>query len=123
YVNAGHVPALLVRNDGSVDTLVRGDARPLGLFETNSCTERRIDLRPGDALVCYSDGVTEASDAPDAEDASSHMFGDERLADVVRHSRECPPGEVVSRILSAVDQHCGSGRHQDDITIVILRRT
>ena len=76
-----------------------------------------VDLVPGDLIVIYSDGVTEAIDSRDDE------FGGKRLIDLVRSHRDEPAASIVSAIVDAVQQHGAKQAQLDDITIVVLKRT
>ena len=77
--------------------------------------ETRRRLAPGDLLVVYTDGVTEA------QDAGGHLFSEERLIDIVRADGARPTGAIVDRILAAVDTFEGGGERADDITVLALR--
>ena len=114
YVNAGHNPPLLVRNDGTIVSLsMTGIA--LGVDTEQTYEERSVDLGPGDMLVLYTDGVTEA------EDASHQQFGDERLASLVRRERLRPAGEILAAIQAGVSTHTKAMPQYDDMTLVVLK--
>ena len=114
YVNAGHNPPVLIRDDGSVATLdMTGMA--LGVETGEEYDERTLSLGPGDLLVLYTDGVTEA------EDHSHRQFGDGRLASVVRQERSRTAGEVLSSIMAEVAAHTGTTPQFDDMTLVVLK--
>ncbi len=114
YVNAGHNPPLLVRHDGTVHSLsMTGMA--LGADPQESYEQRTLGLCPGDLLVLYTDGVTEA------EDSSQLQFGEERLAEVSRRERSRPAGEVLASIQAAVSAHTGAMPQFDDMTMVVLK--
>ena len=115
YANAGHNPVLLVRANGAPERL-GVTSQPLGLFEKFDCSAVRVDLRPGDVMLCYSDGITEALSPGEEE------FGEERLAGVVRDCRDCPAEEIVQRIINEVDRHHAGVPRQDDLTLVALKR-
>lgn len=115
YVSAGHCPPLLIRGDGSVEHLGLGGP-PLGLFESASYQAARVELGPGDLVLCYSDGVTEGVDAADEE------FGEERLAALARDAQAESPESICQRITDAVRRHQGDEVRQDDVTIFILKR-
>jgi sigma-B regulation protein RsbU (phosphoserine phosphatase) len=82
-----------------------------------SYEEESIDLQPGDVLVIFSDGVTEAMN-PRAE-----QFGRERLCSVIAESRRTGASVILEKILDAVRLHAGTAPQHDDVTIVVVRRT
>jgi serine phosphatase RsbU (regulator of sigma subunit)/predicted enzyme related to lactoylglutathione lyase len=114
YVNCGHLPALLVRHTGSIERLA-STAPVLGLFPKWACEVVTCRLESGDALVMYTDGVTEAFDVAGEE------FGETRLIQVVEENREHSPGEMVDAIIAALRGFSGE-EQSDDITLVVARR-
>ncbi len=115
YLNAGHLPPLVVRNGGGPATTVRSletGGMVLGIFPGQPYLQRSVSLEPGDRIVIYSDGVTEASD-PGGE-----MFGDERLIETVDRFRRLPAEELPGRILEEVTRFVGASPQQDDITVI-----
>ncbi len=115
YVNCGHNPPLMMRAGGAVEWL-GPSATVVGAFETWSCEERTVRIDPGDLLLLYSDGVTEAGIANDEE------FGAQRLVETVARGRGDTLEELAARILSAVEQW-GGVEHGDDVTVIALRGT
>lgn len=115
YVGAGHTESLLVRRDGSLEWL-GATGIPLGLFEDMVWAEQNLALHPGDTLVLYSDGVSEAQTAEYDE------FDAERIAEVVRSVRHEPPEAVIAHVLDAVDRFIEGAPQFDDITLMVLQR-
>lgn len=115
FVNAGHNPPLLVRADGEVETLSDGGL-VLGLFENIVYDGGRVEMRPGDTLVIYSDGVTETWD-PDGEE-----FGEEGLVPLVVRSRALGAEALQNAILREIEAFEAGARATDDRTIVVLKR-
>ena len=116
YCSAGHLPALLVRVAGEVESLeARGGL--LGFLHEHGYEEHRARLELGDLVVLYSDGVTEACDRAGSE------FGSERLARLVVERRGEPADAIVRGIVRALDDWCGAEGAGDDVTIVVARRT
>ncbi len=113
YENCGHNNPLLLRTDGRTERL-KGSATVLGMFEQWECGVSETCLQPGDLLVIYSDGVSEAqSDA-------GEFFGEERLLETIRAHRHLPVGELINTLATTVVTF--SGREQeDDITLVVAR--
>jgi len=116
YTNAGHNPPLIVRQDGSVEKLSTGGII-LGIMPRHAYQQASAALQPGDRLILYSDGVTEAA-RPDADEE----FGEDRLADTVRRSTASSSQELVEEILSAVTEFTAGAPPADDITVVLARR-
>lgn len=110
YVNCGHPPALLRHSDGAVERL-EATATVLGLEEDWDCEAEEIQLLPGDSLVLYTDGVTEATNARGEE------FGEPGLAGLLRTASEMTPSAWLEFILGAARQFAGR-EFQDDVTLV-----
>jgi phosphoserine phosphatase RsbU/P len=115
YMNAGHNPAILLRQDGSVEHLGAGGL-PLGLMPEARFQSRAITLGRGDLLCIYSDGITEA------ESPGEEEFGMERLTDLLRRGRDLPLPELAALIPEAVGEHSQGLPQGDDQTLVLLRR-
>jgi serine phosphatase RsbU (regulator of sigma subunit) len=115
YTNAGHNPPLLVRYAGGVEQL-QGGGMILGILPMATYKESRIAMEPGDILVLYSDGVTEAAD-PSGED-----FGEQRLGELVASLKDRPSHEIMNAVHAAVGQFTQGAPPADDITVVIARR-
>lgn len=117
YVNAGHNPPVLLREDGSIDWLEACGA-PVGLFPGSLYREREIRLNPGDLLVAYTDGVVEATNSAGEE------WGVQGLLDGLAHSGKSKDTEssetLVRRIFSAMNRFSG-GSQTDDATVAVLR--
>jgi serine phosphatase RsbU (regulator of sigma subunit) len=113
YANCGHNAPLLFRANGSLERLT-STSTVIGLFPEWECVTRRITLAPGDLLVIYTDGVTEATDAAGEE------FSEARLVETVRASLTLPPARLVTTIQNAVQEY-SSGEQSDDLTLVIAR--
>jgi sigma-B regulation protein RsbU (phosphoserine phosphatase) len=113
YSNCGHNPPLLFRANGSIERL-QATSTVIGLFSKWECDTRHITLTPGDLLVVYTDGVTEAMDAAGIE------FGEARLIETVCRRRQLPPTQLIGAIQQAV-QNFSAGEQFDDLTLVIAR--
>ena len=114
-VNAGHLPILIRRSDGSVDQIA-SSGLPLGILKAARYTESTARMDRGDLLVLYTDGITEAED-PDEEE-----FGVKRLVDLVASLTEVTADEACTKILEAVDDHTRGATLQDDTTLLIVER-
>jgi sigma-B regulation protein RsbU (phosphoserine phosphatase) len=115
YVNAGHNPPLLVRADGGVDKLSDGGL-VLGMFDDVVYDGGGVEMRPGDTLVVYSDGVTETWD-PDGEE-----FAEERLRALAVEKRTLDAESLQQAILREIERFEAGARATDDRTIVVLKR-
>ncbi len=113
YVNCAQVAPLLVRAAGGIERL-EPTATMLGAFAQWSCTEEETALLPGDALVIYSDGVTEAG----ADDGDE--FGEERLVRALMEHRGQPAAALVQGVIAAVTNF-SVGHRSDDVTVVAVR--
>lgn len=115
YANGGHNPPLLVHADGQCEWLT-GKGIALGVLPDVQIEEKRARLTPGDVVLFYTDGVTEAMN----EDYDE--FGLERLQVAARGLREQDAAGIVAGITHAVRDHAGSTPQSDDITLVVLKR-
>ena len=115
YVNAGQNPPLLRRQDGSIERLA-GTGVALGMFEGSTYEAVETAIRPGDLLVLYSDGVTEA------EDPAGQPFEETGLERLVSARGSEAPAELAPAILRAVESHARDSRFTDDLTVLILKR-
>ncbi len=113
YANAGHNPPVLVRADGTAERLETGGGVMARFFANLPLAQGETALLPGDRLVLFTDGVSEARGVADEE------FGEERLVELVRASRSLAAEELCERIVGAVAEFCG-GRFQDDVTVLVM---
>jgi len=115
YASCGHLPALLRRADGAVETLQDGGI-PVGLFDNLKMSVSRTELREGDLFFLYTDGVTEASDVNEIE------FGERRLLDLLGQQASATAAHWVARVEYAVRDFARGKPQFDDITCLALRR-
>jgi len=114
YTNAGHLPPVLFRNGTPTALDVNGTI--VGAFPFSLYEESRIQLLPGDLLVCYTDGITEP------ENEYGEMFGDERLIELIGKNAERDEDTIASMIMDAVKQWTNSPELFDDMTLMLARR-
>lgn len=108
YVNAGGMPPILLRSDGSVDVISYADP-PLGIADSYTYSEHTVPLRDGDTVILYTDGVSDAlADGGDGVD---------RLVALVRETGFVPLPELRQRILAGIEP----AAHIDDVTLVAVR--
>jgi serine phosphatase RsbU (regulator of sigma subunit) len=113
YTNAGHNAPILV-SGSSVRRLEVGGL-VLGLFEHAIFEEEALTLSPGDVIVSFSDGVTEAMNMEGEE------FGDDHLVDLVQSYRDKTPEALLEALMADVRTFCGEATQSDDITVVLVR--
>ena len=113
YANCGHLAGLLLRGDGSVERLT-STATVLGLFAEWECVVEERQLFAGDALVLYTDGVTESSNDAGEE------FGEERATKALMRNREKAPGAMIEAVVEEVRKF-RAGEQQDDVTLIVAK--
>ena len=113
YSNAGHLPPLLIGEDGSVRRLETGGT-VVGLFDDVKYEEASVVLESGEIFLAYSDGVTEPEN-------DYGEFGEERLIDLVRSNRHLPLERISELVTNAVYEWIGESEQPDDITLVLAR--
>jgi len=115
YCNAGHPPALLIRDDGDLEELHQG-GRVLGVISGGEFVNGRTKLSAGSTLLAYSDGIAECRNESGVE------FGAERLLGAVRAPAPGSPSAMLFSVLASVENFAGSLHREDDIALMILRR-
>ena len=118
YANAGHPPGFLIslrRGRESLERLTR-TGMALGVSEETSWRQKQVRIEPGDALVLYTDGITEAFNAAGKE------FGEERLVEVLLTKAISPAARIRDALLEDVHRHVGNRPRQDDIAILVIKR-
>jgi sigma-B regulation protein RsbU (phosphoserine phosphatase) len=115
YSSAGHNPPLLRRASGRLEQLDEANGLVLGVIEDAVYDEARLQMLPGDTLVLYTDGITEA------HNSTQQMFGVNRLATVCRETEISPVQNLIDRVMSSVDEFAGETPQYDDITLMVLR--
>jgi phosphoserine phosphatase RsbU/P len=113
YTNGGHLPPILLSEDGSSQHLTCGGT-VVGLFPDVRYPEATAQLRRGDIFLAYSDGVTEPEN-------DYGEFGEERLIEIVRENRHLPLARITEIVTAAVDDWIGDNEQPDDVTLVLAR--
>jgi sigma-B regulation protein RsbU (phosphoserine phosphatase) len=113
YSNAGHLPPLIVRQNGVIEELTVGGT-VIGLFDDVVYEETAVKLAPGDLFVAYSDGLTE----PENEFGE---FGSTRLIDLLRKNRSLPLARISDIVTTSVIDWIGAAEQPDDVTLVLVR--
>lgn len=113
YSNAGHLPPMVISEDGTTRRLDCGGT-VVGLFDDVNYEEASILLRPGEIFLAYSDGVTEPEN-------DYGEFGEERLMDLVYENRHQPLSAISETVTLALDDWIGAREQPDDVTLVLAR--
>src|SRR5207248_2810081 len=113
YSNGGHLPPVILRQDGSILRLEDGGT-VVGLFDNVNYDEAIVQLRRGDIILAYSDGITE----PENEFGE---FGEARLVQLIRENSDLPLARVADEVVRAVQEWIGGSEQPDDITLVLAR--
>jgi serine phosphatase RsbU (regulator of sigma subunit) len=117
YSNAGHNPPILINVDSdSVPVALTRTGMPIGIEEASSWERRLTKFSPGDKLILYTDGVTEA------QNNQGELFDDQLLVETVMKNRDQPAFALQGKILEAVKEHCQGAPQYDDITLMILEK-
>src|SRR5229473_1642789 len=114
FINAGHPSPILIRRGVAEEAFTEG-SYPVGLVPEAEYTAVCLKLQPGDTLVLFSDGVTEAMD-PDEQ-----MFGVARLKQLLTGQLECPLEQLQTCVLEAVENFARGAHQADDLTLLIVR--
>jgi len=115
YVNAGHVPPLLVHKNGQIEEL-KGGGLPIGIVENFTYAEKEISLAEDDILVAYSDGITEASNK------AGKRFGKQGFLEYVKSRCHLSAWVLGNGLVSELANFSGSKHFEDDITLLVLKR-
>ncbi len=118
FVNAGHLPPIVRRADGRMDSAgaPATSGLALGMFDRATYRTDRTVIEPGDVLVLFSDGITEA------ENLAGRPFDEAGIETVLMAQADKDPESIGQAILRAVDAHAGEGRLADDLTALVLKR-
>ncbi len=113
FANCGHLPALVLRDDGNV-TRLRATATVLGIFKKWDCEVGECQVVPGDILALYTDGITESFNHDGEE------FGESRLLDALRRHRTLSPKAALASMVDEVLRFSPQEQH-DDITLILAK--
>lgn len=113
-LNAGHMPAIIIR-ENKIQEMPRGSPA-LGLKKEITFTEQQAELKPGGVLFIYSDGIT------DARNEAGKFFGEDNLIKLLQRNSAFSVEKIGKNILNEVDRFIGDARMYDDLSMVILKR-
>lgn len=115
YANAGHNPPLWFRSGGKLERLTR-TGMALGVIEDTKMEERRVELKLGDSLLLYTDGLSEAFSS------GGELFGEERIIAAFKAGRGKSAERLLQGIEAELDRFVGDEAQSDDLTMLLLRR-
>ncbi len=113
--NAGHLPPLVIRQDGV--TSIDATGLPVGVFSTESFTCNTFNLQKGDSIFLYTDGFSESADGDGRE------YGIERLAELLRDEHNLSPKPLIERGIRDLQSFSNGGAPADDLTLMAIQRT
>ncbi len=114
YINAGHPSPFLIRHGVAEEPFTEG-SYPVGLVQEAEYVTARVKLEPGDTLILFSDGVTEAMDP------SEELYGVPRLREVLTGQSDCALDKLQKSILESVENFAKGAHQADDLTLLIVR--
>ena len=114
YTNAGHLQPVLFREGVATPLDVNGTV--VGAFPFSTYEESKLELRSGDLLVCYTDGITEP------ENEYGEMFGEERLIELVAKNSERDAAQIIECVMERVREWTGVPELSDDMTVLLARK-
>jgi len=117
YINAGHVPPILINGETGEYKLLQDGGTVVGLFPTAEYERGSARLNPGDILVTSTDGISEACDVNDEE------YGYDRLAKCVAKHRTRSADQIIEAVLAEVKEYSKDGVHRDDKVLMVLKVT
>jgi phosphoserine phosphatase RsbU/P len=115
YINAGHVPPMLIRGDSGEHKMLEEGGTVIGLFPHAEYQRGSVKLNPGDILVCCTDGILEAMNPNEEE------FGNKRLAECIAKHRTKAAGAIIEAVLAEVAAFSKGGTHVDDKVLMVLK--
>jgi sigma-B regulation protein RsbU (phosphoserine phosphatase) len=114
YCNAGHDAPMLLRAGGASERLATGGV-VLSIMDDFPFEEATVPFGPGDLMVVYSDGISEAMNP------ANEQFGEGRIAEAVERSRGSSAAGIIESIVAAVRAHAGTAPQMDDMTLVVIK--
>jgi len=116
FANAGHNPPLILTGDGDVHRLECNGGMAMGVVEEAPVAVGCTTLRPGDAILLYTDGVTEATDM------SNRLYSEQHLLTVARQLADRPIEQLIQGLMESVQHFAGDAPQADDITLMMVKR-
>jgi len=116
YINAGHNPPLRIARNGDVAEELHEGSLPIGIVSGQTYEVYELQIQPGEKLVAFSDGITEAMNP------AGELFGDARLQACLQTLCHHPAPDLVAAVVAAVDTFAAGAPQADDITLLIVER-
>ncbi len=116
YSNAGHNPAIHLKSANGEMKMLKNTGMPLGLFDDQNWQQQKIQLDPGDLVVMYTDGVT------DAQNPLYELYGMERFTNTIQANRKRPPAALEKLVVEDIDLFLDGAPQPDDMAMVILKK-
>jgi sigma-B regulation protein RsbU (phosphoserine phosphatase) len=115
YVNAGHNPPALIKTHASEVVRLDAGGPVIGLFEDCAYTQACVTVEPGDVLVAFTDGISEAMNIADEE------WGEDQVFEIVRANRTHSAQEIIGMIMREADRFTAGAPQHDDMTLIVIR--
>jgi phosphoserine phosphatase RsbU/P len=115
YVNAGQVRPMLLRSGNGQIERLEGGGFPVGLLDASEYDQGEILLQPGDAVLCFSDGISEATNA------KNEMWDEGEVEKIVQTCRGLTSQQMIELLIEATDRFAGEAEQADDMTVVAIR--
>jgi sigma-B regulation protein RsbU (phosphoserine phosphatase) len=117
YVNAGHNPPAVLRKKGDEWEIIRLDAggAVVGLLRSFPYSQASVTLEPGDTLVAFTDGISEAMNPAEEE------WGEENLIEAMKDCQGLSASDTIARIIEAADRFAAGAKQHDDMTLIVVR--
>jgi sigma-B regulation protein RsbU (phosphoserine phosphatase) len=115
YANAGHNSAYLYRLSTKEEIWLRPTGPAIGLMERFSVHTEEVVMEPGDILLLYTDGITEAANH------QGDLWGEDRLADIIRQNSDLSSEQLIQKILKTLREHADGIPLADDVTLVLTK--
>lgn len=117
YANAGHSSAYLYRTRTDEEVWLRPTGPAIGLVERFSIHREDVQMEPGDILMLYTDGITEAADH------FGNLWGEDRLAEIIRQNADATSEQLIQMVMKALKEYSNGSPLADDVTLVIAKQT
>lgn len=115
YCNAAHNHPYLLHPDGKIENLAESHGLPLGIYKNTSYKHSSIEMKKGDSLLLYTDGVI------NSQDLNKQHFGTVKLETILENMQNSPADEIVDRLVKSINIYEGSSGQADDITILAIK--
>ena len=115
FCNGGHNPALIYGVEGL--RRIETGGMPVGMFEMAPYSGDQLEMKPGDTMVLYSDGVTEAHNVAGEE------YGEERMVEVMKQYHDSAASVVLDKLIESVKEFAHGAEQYDDVTALVVKYT